>query len=178
MRWKPEMLMPVVIISAAAVAGRLLFTFIPQVQPVTAMVILTGVTLGPLCGAVTGFLSALVSNMVLGQGIWTFFQMLAWGSIGFTAGFFSKNKVLRSLPFLCFYGALSGILFSLITDLSTIFFMSYGSPMTWQTAVAVWGTGILFNISHCIGNVVFLLFLYRPFTAKFRRLRDKYGFLC
>lgn len=99
MKWKSEMLMPVVVISAAAAAGRILFNFIPQVQPVTAMVILTGVTLGPLCGAATGFVSALVSNMVLGQGIWTLFQMLAWGLIGFAAGFFQRTGLQNRFRF-------------------------------------------------------------------------------
>lgn len=178
MKWKTEMLMPVVVISAAATAGRILFNFIPQVQPVTAMVILTGLTLGPLCGAVTGFLSAMVSNMVLGQGIWTLFQMLAWGLIGFVSGFFSKSRITRSLPFLCFFGFLSGALFSLVTDLSTVFFMSYGVPLSGSAVAAVFATGLLFNIPHCVGNVFFLLILYIPFVRKFRRLRDKYGFLC
>lgn len=178
MKWKTEMLMPVVVISAAAVAGRILFNFIPQVQPVTAMVILTGLTLGPVCGAVTGLLSALVSNMVLGQGVWTLFQMLAWGGIGFLAGFFSKSKICRSLPFLCLYGFVSGILFSLITDLSTLFFMSYGVPISGVAIAAVFGTGLLFNLPHCVGNLFFLLILRRPFVKNFQRLRDKYGFLC
>ena len=47
-----------------------------------ALVMIMGVCSGPPAGFMTGALSALVSNMLLGQGPWTVWQMLAWGLIG------------------------------------------------------------------------------------------------
>ena len=61
-----------------AAAGRVLFTPIPDVQPVTVIVAAAGVALGPRRGFAVGALAAIASNMFLGQGPHTPWQMLAW----------------------------------------------------------------------------------------------------
>lgn len=83
-RRKPSVkdILPVVVMVAVASAGRVVFNFLPQIQPVTAIVIIMGVYCGKQTGFLTGSLCALVSNLFLGQGPWTPFQMLAWGQIG------------------------------------------------------------------------------------------------
>ena len=176
MKLPTEKLTLVVVVSATAAAGRVLFSFLPQIQPVTALVILTGVSLGPFCGVCTGVLSAFVSNLILGQGPWTLFQMLAWGLIGWLAGFMGKSRFLSSMPVVCFYSFAAGILFSIITDFSSLLYnIGSRSPGAFGALLL---TGILFNITHCIGNVIFIVLLYHNFLKKLTRIRDKYGFLC
>ena len=51
-----------------AAAGRVLFTPIPNVQPVTVIVAATGVALGPRHRFAVGALAAVASNIFLGQG--------------------------------------------------------------------------------------------------------------
>jgi len=69
-------------LAAAAAAGRVVFAAIPGVQPVTVIAIIAGATLGARAGAATGALAAFVSNLFLGEGIWTPQQMLGWGLCG------------------------------------------------------------------------------------------------
>jgi energy-coupling factor transport system substrate-specific component len=69
-----------------AAAGRVLFVPIPSVQPVTVIVAASGVALGPRRGFAVGALAAIASNMFLGQGPHTPWQMLAWGGCGVLAG--------------------------------------------------------------------------------------------
>ena len=64
-----------------AAAGRVLFVPIPSVQPVTVIVAAAGVALGPRRGFAVGALAAIASNMFLGQGAHTPWQMLAWGGL-------------------------------------------------------------------------------------------------
>ena len=54
-RRKPSVkdILPVVVMVAGASAGRVVFNFLPQIQPVTAIVIIMGV----YCGKQTGFLT-------------------------------------------------------------------------------------------------------------------------
>ena len=52
-------IMPVIIICTLASAGRVIFGFLPQVQPVTAIVIITGICYGRQTGFLTGALCAL-----------------------------------------------------------------------------------------------------------------------
>ena len=73
-------------LAAAAAGGRVLFAFIPNVQPVTIIVAVTGAALGPRAGIAVGGTAALLSNAFLGQGPWTPWQMIGWGLVGGTAG--------------------------------------------------------------------------------------------
>src|SRR2546430_2094542 len=65
-----------------AAAGRVLFAAIPGVQPVTVIAVCAGAALGMRSGIAVGGVAALVSNFFLGQGVWTPWQMLAWGACG------------------------------------------------------------------------------------------------
>ena len=67
---------------AAPPRRTVLFAGIPGVQPVTVIVVAAGAALGLRAGILVGGLAALVSNMFLGQGPWTPWQMLAWGGCG------------------------------------------------------------------------------------------------
>ena len=72
----------VAVLGGAAAAGRVLFAAVPGVQPVTVVAVAAGAALGARVGFAVGAVAALVSNFYLGQGIWTPWQMLAWGGCG------------------------------------------------------------------------------------------------
>ena len=65
-----------------AAAGRILFAPVAECQPVTMIVAAAGVALGPRRGFAVGALAAIASNLFLGQGPHTPWQMLAWGGCG------------------------------------------------------------------------------------------------
>ena len=75
-------IMPIVVMTALAVAGRLIFAPVPAVKPVTALIIITGLCFGRDEGFITGALTMLVSNIFFGQGPWTPWQMFTMGLIG------------------------------------------------------------------------------------------------
>ena len=79
---------------AITVASRMLFAFSPGFKPVSAMVIICGMAFGRESGFLCGSLSAVVSNFFFGQGPWTPFQMLAWGTIGWIAGTLKSEKMV------------------------------------------------------------------------------------
>src|SRR6059058_6470901 len=90
-------------IGGAAAAGRVLFAAIPGVQPVTVIAVCAGAALGTRAGIAVGGTAALVSNFFLGQGVWTPWQMLAWGACG-AAGAAAAPLLRRRLVLavLCF----------------------------------------------------------------------------
>lgn len=166
-------IMMIVTLCAISSVGRIIFNFIPQVQPTTVIVILAGVSLGSQGGFLTGALSALVSNMVLGQGPWTPWQMLAWGIIGAIGGLIGKTKLKDNLWLMCIFAFFSAFLFSVIVDIYTI--SSIGQAVNFKMALATISAGLLFNISHAVGNVIFILMLYKPMCKKINRVQLKYG---
>lgn len=172
---QPEEILPIVVICCGASLGRIVFNVIPQVQPVTALVIITGSVYGCRKGFITGSLCALVSNLFLGQGPWTLFQMTAWGTVGLGAGLL--EKIVFGIPerkkawIYAWYGLFSAFLFSLITDFSTIAYL--GNERNAASVIAVYVTGMSFNIGHGIFNFILLLFLYEVLSRKLTRVKRK-----
>jgi energy-coupling factor transport system substrate-specific component len=153
-------------LAAAAAAGRVLFAAVPGVQPVTVIAIVAGAALGARAGVATGALAAFVSNLFLGQGIWTPQQMLGWGACGLAGALLAP--FLRSRWVLVAVAAVLGLAFSASMDV----WLWYGfSPHTWSALVAVVGRGLWFDVSHATGNVVIAL----AAGPELRRMLDRYG---
>ncbi|MBR3929867.1 MAG: ECF transporter S component [Clostridia bacterium] len=154
--------------TALCIVGR----FIPFFKPITALTVITAIYLGAESGFLVGALSALLSNFYFGQGPWTAFQMLAWGMIGLIAGYLS-TPLKKSRALLLIYGALSGVLFSLIMDLWSV--MWYAGELN----LTLYKAGLLTALPHTalytVSNLVFLWFLARPFGEKLQRVKIKYG---
>jgi energy-coupling factor transport system substrate-specific component len=153
-------------LAAAAAAGRVLFAAVPGVQPVTVIAIVAGAALGARAGVATGALAAFVSNLFLGQGIWTPQQMLGWGACGLAGALLAP--FLRNRWVLAAVAAVLGLAFSASMDI----WLWYGfSPHTWSALVAVVGRGVWFDVSHAAGNVVIAL----AAGPELRRMLDRYG---
>ncbi|MEI3227740.1 MAG: ECF transporter S component [Lachnospiraceae bacterium] len=170
---KPGEILPIVVMCCAASLGRVVFAVIPQVQPVTALVIITGSVYGCRKGYVTGALAALISNLFLGQGPWTLFQMTAWGVVGLLAGVLGhissgKKKKTRKILF-TIYGVAAGFLFSIITDFLTICYL--GDAMNIHSVIAVFATGLAFNVGHAVFNGILLYAFYELISTKLYRIK-------
>jgi energy-coupling factor transport system substrate-specific component len=153
-------------LAAAAAAGRVLFAAVPGVQPVTVIAIVAGAALGVRAGVATGALAAFVSNLFLGQGIWTPQQMLGWGACGAVGALLAP--VIRNRWALAAVAAVLGFAFSVSMDV----WLWYGfSPHTFGALVAVVGRGLWFDVSHAAGNVAIAL----AAGPELRRMLDRYG---
>jgi energy-coupling factor transport system substrate-specific component len=153
-------------LGAAAAAGRVLFAAIPGVQPVTVICVAAGVALGARAGFAVGAIAALVSNLFLGQGPWTPWQMVFWGGCG-VAGALAAPLLRRRIPFALACLAL-GFAFSWLMDVWE-WFSFY--PHTWQAFVVQIGRGLWFDAAHAAGNVVMAL----AAGPELRRLLERYG---
>jgi energy-coupling factor transport system substrate-specific component len=153
-------------LGSAAAAGRVLFAAIPGVQPVTVVAIVAGAALGARAGAATGALAALVSNLFLGEGIWTPQQMLGWAACGVIGALLSP--ALRSRWSLAVVSAFLGLAFSASMDV----WLWYGFfPHTWAALAATVGRGAWFDVSHAVGNVILALTI----GPELRRMLTRYG---
>lgn len=153
------------ILSALAVGGRYAFQFLPNVQPVTALIIICGVLLGPLSAIVLGLLTTFLSNMLLGMGIWTIWQMISWCLIGFISGLIGKYWNRVPFWFIMVFGVFSGYLYGFIISLTTYQFTGYFLPY--------YLAGLPFDTSHAIGNGVFLLLFFPVLKRLIKAYSDK-----
>jgi energy-coupling factor transport system substrate-specific component len=133
---------------------------------VTVIAIVAGSALGMRAGVATGALAAFVSNLFLGQGIWTPQQMLGWGACGAAGALL--GGVVRNRFALAAVAFVLGLAFSASMDV----WLWYGfAPHTWAALVAIVGRGAWFDLSHAIGNVVLAL----AAGPELRRMLDRYG---
>ena len=153
-------------LAAAAAAGRVLMAPVPDVQPVTVIVVATGVALGASAGIGVGAAAAFVSNFFLGQGLWTPWQMLAWGGCG-AVGALLAPLLRRRIPF-AIVCCLLGFAFGFVLDV----WNWYGFyPHTWPSFVARQATGLPFDVAHATGNLALAL----AAGPELRRLLERYG---
>lgn len=93
-------------LAALAALGRVPFAVIPSVQPTTFIVIISGYVFGAQAGFMVGAIAALVSNIFLGQGPWTPWQMFAWGLAGASAHLLRRVRPdVKGLELAVFAGA-------------------------------------------------------------------------
>ena len=153
-------------LAAVAAAGRVLLAPVPGVQPVTVIAVAAGAALGARVGIGVGALAALASNMFLGQGIWTPWQMLAWAGCG-AAGAALPAPLLRRVPFALVCFAL-GFAFSGLMDLWE--WLSF-YPHTWPALVTQMSRGFPFDTAHAVGNLAIALAV----GPELRRVLQRYG---
>jgi energy-coupling factor transport system substrate-specific component len=139
-------------LAAVAAAGRVLFAFIPNVQPVTITVAVAGATLGPRAGLAVGGTAALLSNAFLGQGPWTPWQMIGWGLVGATAA--PLRRLLRNRWALAAFGVAWGFLFDWLMDVWAWSALGQADAQSFFTLAA---SGLPFDVAHAVGNVVIAL---------------------
>ncbi|MEA3254248.1 MAG: ECF transporter S component [Candidatus Altiarchaeota archaeon] len=158
----------IAILGAVSAVSRVPFAVIPSVQPCTYLIICTGYVFGPIAGFMVGAITALISNLFLGMGPWTLYQIFAWGLAGFAAGFIKLNKTWK----LCLYGFIHGYLFGLITNIW--FWSAFIYPLNFRTLLAIQINSFWFDTFHALGNVIFLWIFGLKTIKIFERYKKRF----
>lgn len=162
------------IMIALIVSSRVLFTLTPSFKPTCAMIIICAFVFGKECGFLCGSLSAVISNIFFGQGPWTPYQMLSLALIGFIAGSFVDKRIIENKVFLCIFGILSGVFYSMIMDIWGV--LSIDPTFLLSRYIAMIISSLPTTIIYCISNVIFLWILTPYMVRKLNRVKIKYDF--
>src|SRR3954452_12338691 len=160
-------------LGALAAIGRVAFAAFPNVKPTTDIVLFAGYALGGPAGFAVGAVAALVSNVFLGQGPWTPWQMTAWGLVGVGGAAFGRIMRGRepSRLLLAAVCGFAGFAFGAIMDL---YQWTLAAEHTLASYIAISGTSFAFNLAHAIGNIVFALLLGPSFIRAIARYRRRF----
>lgn len=160
------------ILIVLAIGLRVLFVWIPQFKPTLRIVIIAGIALGRVKGFIVGALSMLISNILFGQGLWTPWQMFAFGIVGYISGIFANR--LRNKKVLTIYGFLSVILIAgPILDTSSVFTIL--SEYTKEGIIGIYGSGFVMNLIHATSVSLALYLIGEDLLKKLDRAKIKYG---
>lgn len=175
---RPKDLIMIGIMSLIAVAARGLFVMVAQFKPMGAVVIISGMAFGPAAGFLTGTVSCFFSNFIFGQGLWTPWQMYAFGVTGFLAGIFYQKGILRekNIVRVALFGA-GSVMLVLGPILDTYSLLSSPEEATGEMAVSTFLAGIPYNAVHAAAVMILLLLIEKPFMEKLVRMKVKYAMM-
>jgi energy-coupling factor transport system substrate-specific component len=159
-------------LAALAVAARVLLAPVPNVQGTTDVALLSGYVLGPAPGFMVGALAALASNLFLGQGPWTPWQMVGWGAAGAGGALLATvaGRRLGRWP-LAIACAAAGLAFGAWMDLFTL--TTFAADSSTDSYLAIAGVSLPFNIAHAAGNGALCLVLGPSFVRVLERFRRR-----
>jgi energy-coupling factor transport system substrate-specific component len=162
-------------LAALAVAGRLVFAPIPNVVATTDIALITGYALGGPPGFAVGALAAPISNIWLGQGPWTAWQMAGWGLTGLGGAWLAAASGRRlgrwGLAIAC---AVAGFAYGALLDLSVM--VTYGGEQSLDRYLALSARGVPFNVAHAAGNFVLALAAGPALVRMISRYRTRLQF--
>ena len=149
--------------------SRLVFQFLPNVQPVTVILIILTLSLGVSDGLIVAVLSIFISNITLGMGVWTIAQIISFALLVLVTGLVIK-PFFKHLPFLIMvlYAVLMGYLYGFIISLVQAPF--FGIPKFWVYYIS----GLPFDTLHAIGNGGFYLILAPILFPLIKKFSEKY----
>jgi energy-coupling factor transport system substrate-specific component len=162
-------------LAALAVAGRVVFSPIPNVVPTTDIALLSGYALGGAPGFAVGALAGLVSNFWLGQGPWTPWQMAGWGMTGVLgAGLAAASGRSIGRVGLAAWCAGAGFAYGALLDFSLM--VTYGGEQSLERFLALSARGIPFNVAHAAGNAALALVAGPAIVRMLVRYRRRFEF--
>ena len=149
----------IAMMSAFCVISRLGMLALPNVQPITVVVIWMTLELGWGYGASISILSILISNLLISMGPWTLYQMVSFALVCVCAlllrPLWRKRKQFPRLAWILFpvFAGLMGYLYGFIISLFWVFSMPGLNFWIYYL------NGVLFDTYHAIGNIVFWILL-------------------
>lgn len=159
-------------LAALAVAGRVAFAALPNVVATTDVVIFAGFALGPAPGFAVGALAGLVSNLWLGQGPWTPWQMAGWGLCGILGAVLAVARPHANRFTLAVAGFLAAVGYGALLNFSLM--ATYGGDLSLQRFLALESRGLPFDAAHAVGNATLALLAGPAMVRMLVRFRERF----
>lgn len=151
------------ILAALTFAAKYVMSWMPNIEPVSLMVMLFAVTFGwkalfPI------YVYVLMEILFYGLGSWNFNYFYIWAILAFAA------LTLRNMHDRLGWAILSGcfgLLFGALCAPVDVFIGGF------SYAISKWVSGIPFDLMHCAGNFIIALLLFDPMRKLIENLYQK-----
>ena len=149
------------LISAIIVAFKEAMSFLPNIEPVTMLLICTTLVYGAKAFYPCAVF-VLVEGLLYGFGWYFFVYVYVWPIL--VGAVLLLRRHITSYTLWTAFAALYGLLFGPLCCLEA--FVVNG----WRMAFSYWISGIPYDIIHCVGNAVVCGVLLKPLTTLLQRL--------
>lgn len=148
------------ILSAILLVGQVGMSFLPNIEPVSTLIILYTLTYKKRVFPII-YTFALLEGILFGFGIWWISYLYIWSILSLIVIAFQKMDLA------ILWAIVSGSFGLLFGALCAIPYLITGGP---GAAFAYWTAGIPYDILHCLGNFILTLVLYYPLRRLLKRL--------
>ncbi len=143
------------LLTALLFMGQVMMSFLPNVEPVSLLIILYTIFFGRKVFLMI-YCFVFLEGFLYGFNMWFFNYLYVWAILALVCLPFRKNTSV------VFWSILSGFFGLSFGTLCTLPYFITGGP---AAAFSYWVSGLGFDITHCIGNVVLCLVLFKPLYA-------------
>jgi energy-coupling factor transport system substrate-specific component len=150
------------ILGAMTFAAKYVMAVLPNIEPVSLMVMLFAVTFGAKA-LYPIFLYVAMEILFYGLGTWNVMYLYIWPCLGILAW------GLREMKHPLGWAVLSGAFGLLFGAMCMPVDMVIGGP---GYALSKWISGIPFDMAHCIGNFVMALILFSPMRTLMEKMNQ------
>jgi len=154
--------------------SRLPFAAMMGFQPCGLFIICAGYVFGPMAGFMVGCLTILISNLFLGHGPWTPYQMFSWGLVGVTAAWLRRCDLLRGkVAVLVVFGFVWGYLYGLIMNIW--FWTNFVYPLTLKTYLLTLLNAVVWDGTRALANAFFVGFFGARVIGVLERFKKRFS---
>ena len=148
------------VLGALTFAAKFVMSSLPNIEPVSLMVMLFAATFGWKALYPT-YLYVAMEILFYGINLWNIYYLYVWAVLLIAA--LLLRKMQEPLGWAILSGAF-GLLFGALCAIMDAFIGGIGY------AVTKWASGITFDLAHCVGNFVIALVLFVPLRKLFAKL--------
>lgn len=141
-------------------AAKFAMSFLPNIEPVSLMIMLSAVTFGWM-GIFPTYVYVALEILVFGFGTWNIPYLYIWVIL------FAVSLALRKMTHPLGWALLSGV-FGLLFGVLSL--PAYWAMSGFAGGVAWVISGIPYDVAHCAGNFVIALILFKPLRGLLEKL--------
>lgn len=145
-------------------AAKLVMSGLPNIEPVSLMVMLFAVTFGKK-SIYPIYVYVAMEVLVYGIQTWNIYYLYIWLVLAVAAYLMRRNNEPLAWAIL---SAVFGLAFGALCGITDIFVLGGIAP-----AVAKWVSGIMFDVVHCVSNFVIALLLFKPLRELMEKLYSR-----
>ena len=153
------------VLGALTFALQVAMSGLPNIEPVSLLVMLFAVTFGWKC-LYPVYVFVVMEILFYGFSLWNVYYLYVWAVLALAAILLRKMEHPLAWALL---SAVFGLLFGALCGIVDVFVGGF------SYAAAKWVSGIPFDIAHCGGNFVIAALLFAPLRKLFARLHTGMG---
>ncbi|MDY3926503.1 MAG: hypothetical protein SOZ12_04105 [Anaerotignum sp.] len=148
------------VLTALLFTGQVVMSFLPNLEIVSLLIILYTIFFGKkVFWMIYGFV--FLEGFLYGFGMWWFQYLYIWSILAMVV------LLLRNNTSALFWSIISGFFGLSFGALCTLPYLFTGGP---AAAFSYWVSGLGFDLTHCIGNMVLCLVLFKPLYALLQKV--------